>query len=126
MRDRKKAEKITFASEKDVPLVPMSLGSMLYNKTGAWRNIRPVIDLANCTQCGICWKFCPDEAIPAYPITPQTQVGELLSEMCAAKKLDAKFIKVESEHSAMAACIAASMAGARTFTATSAPGLAPP
>ncbi len=63
MRDRKKAEKITFTSEKDVPMVPMSLGSMLYNKTGAWRNIRPVIDLAACIQCGICWKFCPDVSI---------------------------------------------------------------
>ncbi len=63
------------------------------------------------------------QVIAAYPITPQTQVVELLSEMCASKKLDAKFIKVESEHSAMAACIAASLAGARTFTATSAQGL---
>ena len=63
MSDRKKHEKITFASEKDVPMVAMSLGSMLYNKTGAWRNIRPVIDLANCIQCGICWKFCPDMSI---------------------------------------------------------------
>ena len=62
--------------------------------------------------------------IAAYPITPQTQVVELLSEMCANKVLDAKFIKVESEHSAMAACIGASLAGARTFTATSAQGLA--
>jgi pyruvate/2-oxoacid:ferredoxin oxidoreductase alpha subunit len=64
------------------------------------------------------------QVIAAYPITPQTQVVELLSEMCADKRLDAKFIKVESEHSAMAACIAASAAGARTFTATSAQGLA--
>jgi pyruvate/2-oxoacid:ferredoxin oxidoreductase alpha subunit len=58
------------------------------------------------------------------PHHPQTQVVELLSEMCADKRLDAKFIKVESEHSAMAACISASAAGARTFTATSAQGLA--
>jgi pyruvate/2-oxoacid:ferredoxin oxidoreductase alpha subunit len=64
------------------------------------------------------------QVIAAYPITPQTQVVELLSEMCASKQLDAKFIKVESEHSAMAACIGASLAGARTFTATSAQGLA--
>ncbi len=63
------------------------------------------------------------QVIAAYPITPQTQVVELLSEMCASKQLDAKFIKVESEHSAMAACIGASLAGARTFTATSAQGL---
>ncbi len=64
------------------------------------------------------------QVIAAYPITPQTQVVELLSEMCADKTLDATFIKVESEHSAMAACLGASLAGARTFTATSAQGLA--
>jgi pyruvate/2-oxoacid:ferredoxin oxidoreductase alpha subunit len=64
------------------------------------------------------------QVIAAYPITPQTQVVELLSEMCADKTLDARFIKVESEHSAMAACIGASIAGARTFTATSSQGLA--
>ena len=64
------------------------------------------------------------QVIAAYPITPQTQVVELLSEMCADKTLDAKFIKVESEHSAMAASLGASLAGARTFTATSAQGLA--
>jgi pyruvate/2-oxoacid:ferredoxin oxidoreductase alpha subunit len=64
------------------------------------------------------------QVIAAYPITPQTQVVELLSEMCANKILDAKFIKVESEHSAMAACLGASIAGARTFTATSSQGLA--
>ena len=64
------------------------------------------------------------EVIAAYPITPQTQVVELLSEFCADGTLDAKFIKVESEHSAMAACIGASAAGARAYTATSAHGLA--
>ncbi|RLE09419.1 MAG: pyruvate ferredoxin oxidoreductase [Candidatus Aminicenantes bacterium] len=64
------------------------------------------------------------QVIAAYPITPQTQVVELLSEMCADNVLDAQFIKVESEHSAMAACLGASLAGARTFTATSAQGLA--
>jgi pyruvate/2-oxoacid:ferredoxin oxidoreductase alpha subunit len=64
------------------------------------------------------------QVIAAYPITPQTQVVELLSEMCADGMLDAKFIKVESEHSAMAASIGASAAGARAFTATSAQGLA--
>ncbi len=63
MKNKKKAEKIIFQSEKDVPLMPMSVGSMLFNKTGAWRNIRPEIDLSNCIQCGICWKFCPDVAI---------------------------------------------------------------
>lgn len=64
------------------------------------------------------------EVIAAYPITPQTEVVELLSNMCADGDLDAEFIKVESEHSAMAACMGASAAGARTFTATSSQGLA--
>ncbi len=64
------------------------------------------------------------QVISAYPITPQTQVVELLSEFCANGTLNAKFIKVESEHSAMAALIGASSAGARAFTAPSAHGLA--
>ena len=64
------------------------------------------------------------DVIAAYPITPQTQVVEELSEICASGKLDARFIKVESEHSAMAACVGASQTGARAFTATSSQGLA--
>jgi len=64
------------------------------------------------------------EVIAAYPITPQTEVVEKLSEMVAKKELPAKYIRVESEHSAMAACIGAAAAGARAFTATSSQGLA--
>jgi pyruvate ferredoxin oxidoreductase alpha subunit len=63
------------------------------------------------------------EVISAYPITPQTQVVEKLSEMCADGTLPARFIKVESEHSAMAAVIGASATGVRTFTASSSHGL---
>ncbi len=63
------------------------------------------------------------KVISAYPITPQTHIVELLSEMCAHGEIDAKFIKVESEHSAMAACVGASAAGSRAFTATSSQGL---
>lgn len=64
------------------------------------------------------------EVVAAYPITPQTQIVELLSKFCANGELDAKFIRVESEHSAMASCIGASATGVRAFTATSAHGLA--
>ncbi len=64
------------------------------------------------------------QVIAAYPITPQTQIIEMLSEFCADGRLNAKFITVESEHSAMAATIGAATAGARTFTATSSHGLA--
>jgi pyruvate/2-oxoacid:ferredoxin oxidoreductase alpha subunit len=73
-------------------------------------------------------KLARAEVIAAYPITPQTQVVEELAEMCAsedpARRLDARFIKVESEHSAMAACIGAASTGVRAFTATSSQGLA--
>lgn len=69
-------------------------------------------------------KLSRADVISAYPITPQTHVVEELSEICAKGELDAKFIKVESEHSAMAACIGASQTGARAFTATSSQGLA--
>ena len=64
------------------------------------------------------------EVIAAYPITPQTEIVEKLSTMVFNKELNAKFIKVESEHSAMAACIGAAATGARAFTATSSQGLA--
>jgi len=62
--------------------------------------------------------------VAAYPITPQTTIVEILSEIVADGELKADFVKVESEHSALAACIGAQSAGARTFTATSAQGLA--
>lgn len=64
------------------------------------------------------------QVIPAYPITPQTHISELLAEFASDGTMDARYIKVESEHSAMAACIGAATAGARTFTATSSQGLA--
>lgn len=64
------------------------------------------------------------EVVAAYPITPQTHIVEALSEYCANGTLQARFINVESEHSAMAAVIGASSGGARTFTASSSHGLA--
>lgn len=63
------------------------------------------------------------DVVPAYPITPQTHIVERVSEMIADGELDAKFIYVESEHSAMSACLGASAVGARTFTATAGQGL---
>lgn len=69
-------------------------------------------------------KLAGVQVIAAYPITPQTGVVEKLSEIVSRRELDAKFIKVESEHSAMACCIGASITGARAFTATSSQGLA--
>lgn len=64
------------------------------------------------------------QVISAYPITPQTHIVERLSEYCADGTLDARFLRVESEHSALAALIGAATSGVRTFTATSSQGLA--
>ena len=61
--------------------------------------------------------------IAAYPITPQTEIVELIAQFVAGGTMAATYIPVESEHSAMAACIGASAAGVRTFTATSSQGL---
>lgn len=62
--------------------------------------------------------------ISAYPITPQTHIVEELSRYCADGTMNAKFLRVESEHSAMAALIGSASSGIRTFTATSGQGLA--
>jgi pyruvate/2-oxoacid:ferredoxin oxidoreductase alpha subunit len=64
------------------------------------------------------------EVIAAYPITPQTTIVERLSEYCSKGTLGSAFLPVESEHSAMTACVGASYTGARVFTATSSQGLA--
>lgn len=64
------------------------------------------------------------EAIAAYPITPQTHIVEHLSSMVANGDLEAEFVNVESEHSALSTCIGMSASGARTYTATSSQGLA--
>ena len=63
------------------------------------------------------------DVIAAYPITPQTHIVEHLAELVANGELDAAFVPVESEHSAMSACLGAAAVGARTFTATAGQGL---
>ncbi len=69
-------------------------------------------------------RLCRTQIVAAYPITPQTPIYEKLSEWEAADQLGGIMMRVESEHSAMAACLSASLTGARTFTATSSQGLA--
>ena len=69
-------------------------------------------------------KMANADCIAAYPITPQTHIVEHLSELVADGELDAEFIPVESEHSALSVCAGTSAVGARTFTATSSQGLA--
>ncbi|HMK24343.1 MAG TPA: hypothetical protein VK466_18575, partial [Terriglobales bacterium] len=61
--------------------------------------------------------------VPAFPITPQTEIVETLSKWCANGDLNARFVTLDSEHSMMTAAGAASATGARVFTATSSQGL---
>ncbi|MGQ9583257.1 MAG: transketolase C-terminal domain-containing protein [Thermoplasmatota archaeon] len=69
-------------------------------------------------------KLARPDVVPAYPITPSTLFPERISEYVANGEMDAKFMLVESEHSAMSAAIGASAAGARVCTATASQGLA--
>jgi 2-oxoisovalerate ferredoxin oxidoreductase alpha subunit len=82
-----------------------------------------IIDTAN-HLAGYAAKMARVKVVASYPITPQTTVVEKIAELIEAGEMDAEYIRVESEHSAMVACIGAAAAGVRTFTATSAHGLA--
>lgn len=64
------------------------------------------------------------DVMPAFPITPSTEIPQMVSTYIANGKIDTEFIPVESEHSAMSAAIGSEAAGARTLTATSSAGLA--
>ncbi len=69
-------------------------------------------------------KLCKPGVIPCYPITPQTHIPEYLGSFVNNGELNSELIHVESEHSAMSACIGASAAGVRTFTASASQGVA--
>ena len=64
------------------------------------------------------------DVMPAFPITPSTEIPQMVSTYIANGEIDTEFIPVESEHSAMSAAIGAQAAGARSLTATSSAGLA--
>ncbi len=68
-------------------------------------------------------KLARVKVVPAYPITPQTTIVEYIASFIESGHMDAEYIRVESEHSAMAAAIGASAAGVRAFTATASQGL---
>ena len=68
--------------------------------------------------------LCKPDMVVAYPITPQTHIVENLGKLIAQGKLKSKHIEVDSEFSALSACIGGSAAGSRVFTATASQGLA--
>lgn len=69
-------------------------------------------------------RLCKPGVIPVFPITPQTHIPEYISEYINDGSLNSEMVHVESEHSAISACVGASAAGVRTFTASSSQGLA--
>ena len=68
-------------------------------------------------------RLCRPEVVACYPITPQSEVAEQVSAFVANGELDSEIVEVEGENSAMNVVCAASIAGARVFTATSSYGL---
>jgi len=70
------------------------------------------------------FRQCEPDVVPAYPITPQTTIVEEFAKFVAQGRVHTEYVTVESEHSAMSACVGASAAGARVMTATSSQGLA--
>jgi len=94
-----------------------------YNHAEGEVSLRTVIDTGN-HVVSYAVKAARAKVIAAYPITPQTTIVEKIAELIENGEMDAEYICVESEHSAMVACAAAAAAGVRTFTATSSHGLA--
>lgn len=91
------------------------------DKDGGGEKVREVLN--GNEAAAIAARLARVQVVPAYPITPQTVVVEKLADFIADGELDAEYIRVESEHSAMSACIGAAATGVRAFTATSSQGL---
>lgn len=70
MSKKKNSYEVKIAGLKDMPPMPVSLGSMRVNKTASWRSLRPIIIEEKCKGCMLCWKFCPEPAI--FPTNPPT------------------------------------------------------
>ena len=80
--------------------------------------------LAGSQAAALAMKQINPDVVAVYPITPQTEIAEYFAEFVAEGEVDTELIRVESEHSAMSACVGASAAGARVMTASASVGLA--
>lgn len=90
------------------------------------QNAKPqeVVGLTGDEAAAFAAKQSDVDVVAAYPITPQTIIVERFSDYVANGEVNTEFVCVESEHSAMSACVGASLSGVRVFTATSSQGLA--
>lgn len=89
--------KIVFSGVKDLPISPITMGSMLINKTCSWRNVRPVINKAGCSGCMICWKFCPETAIDISDDRPVIDYDYCKGCGICAAECPVKMIKMAAE-----------------------------
>ncbi|NPV76797.1 MAG: pyruvate ferredoxin oxidoreductase [Anaerolineae bacterium] len=80
--------------------------------------------ISGCKAAAEAARLANVDVVAAYPITPQTSIVEYLAKDVSNGRLKAEMVLAESEHSAMSACVGASMVGARAFTATASQGLA--
>ncbi len=88
-------------------------------------SVKPILDRMSGNEAvAYAIKQVNPDVMPAFPITPSTEIPQLVSSYIANGEMETEFIPVESEHSAMSAAVGAESAGARSLTATSSAGLA--
>jgi 2-oxoacid:acceptor oxidoreductase delta subunit (pyruvate/2-ketoisovalerate family) len=90
-------KQIKIRGERDMPMNAMSLGMMSWNKTGSWRNLRPVIDYEKCTGCMLCWKFCPDACIGIENEKPKVDYDYCKGCLVCVEECPVNAIDVEKE-----------------------------
>jgi len=86
--------------------------------------VSKIVPITGAGACAQAMRQINPDVVAAFPITPSTQIVEDLAQFVANGQVDTEFVTVESEHSAMSACIGASAAGGRVMTATSSAGMA--
>ena len=94
---KKKIKLVIFKKEGDLPPAAITLSNTLYNMTGKWRSIKPVIDYDKCTSCMICWKFCPDACIEIVDGKPYIDLDYCKGCAICIEECPVKVIKSEEE-----------------------------
>jgi 2-oxoisovalerate ferredoxin oxidoreductase delta subunit len=93
----KDGKPVEITGAKDMPPMPASLGMMTHNKTGSWRNVKPVINYEKCINCFICWKFCPEPAIKIIDERPVINYDYCKGCLMCAEECPTNAIDTEME-----------------------------
>lgn len=94
---RKDGKPVKITGAKDMPPMAASMGLMTHNKTGSWRNVRPVIDYDKCIECMVCWKFCPGPAIKIEDEKPVVNYDFCKGCMICEEECPVNAINMEEE-----------------------------